>query len=1361
MKTITSMILFILAFTCLFSQVAVAPAEGTGTVDNPFQIATLENLYWIAASNDVVSNPAQATRWQSHYLQTANIDASATVNWFEGQGWSVIGNHWDASSTFRGSYNGQGFYIHGLYINRPGTTAVGLFGYTNSMFVQNVGIINANITGHNLVGALVGRNDYTSSIINCYSTGIVNGNDNIGGLAGWNRHSSSIQNSYSTASVSGASIIGGLVGYNTHSAIIENCYSRGSVTGNSSVGGLVGSNRWGTSTILNSYSTGFVTGNTLTGGFAGQDDGSSVGIQNSCYWDISTSGYSTSAGQEQGRITAEMAYPYDPETYSAWDFLSVWREDETFFNAGYPFFQWQSVSGLGTIEGTVSLNGGDGNISDVIIDVGYFTINPEPNGFYSFELHAGIYSISTSLFGYQTVTITGIEVEQYQTTTGIDFILGNIEIAVSPDQVQLNIEHGEIVSVPLTITNNGNGDLAFSVEIDQHRGWRFGQESFIPFHEIIEHEFDNLAPVGSSVEKGVIARELSRFDNPFPRVPGWNHLFPGNWGASATDGIGIVNPGTWFAGIILDLNDDSGGEITKVAYYDYDAAGGITAQIYSGDLYQPLVLLSESSLYQATGSNSYVVLDLINPVLIEENTLYWIVIKVLDLGSGFFPLGTVNPHIANGGKIVIGNPLTSPWSDLPTYGFQSSWIIGAFVEAEPWLFVNPISGTVPAGGDLVIDIEIDAGVVWTGTYTADVIITNDSPSGPVSVPIAITVMLNNPYIISNTASVDLRLGINQQHTEPISISNIGGTMMLYDVTTDAEWLNLSPNSGLIMPEENQTIELQFDTNELVFGDYTTTIVFNHNGTNELTIPVHLSVTPVSFIQVFPTYSEVLILPDTTRTEIMTISNTGDGDLEFSFSVVQNDSEETDYSIYTLNPSELTFSRSDMRPSNDLSPQIIPDLSETRDPVEIHYDTGYDSGVGTGGPANFICAIRFTPEELGDYYDLYGIFGIKYHIRSNQFSSVSIKVWEGGSFGNPNNEIYSHNVTSQVQIEQWSVHYPEYPIPLVAGNEYWIGYAINATTGYPASIDSGPAVVGKGEWIFFNNEWLQLSQIGMSYNWCIRGLLDYMVDPWVITTPRSGVVPPGESIDIEITYNSNEIQPDTTLTADLVINNNSLQGSLIVSATMHVVSIILEPPFDLVVDEATALFSWSEPLYDERITARQDKKPLRNSSNTKHNRLELSSYHVYLDGHFQGNTRNTEYQLDTETLTPGVTYTAGVRAVYVQGLSIMRSVQFTYHPLEIEDAILFPTTLMGNYPNPFNPSTTISYSISTQDHVMIEIFDVKGRKIGSLVDEIQPPGAYTVVWNGLDVRGQKAGSGVYFYRMRSGEYTKSRKMLLLK
>jgi hypothetical protein len=88
-------------------------------------------------------------------------------------------------------------------------------------------------------------------------------------------------------------------------------------------------------------------------------------------------------------------------------------------------------------------------------------------------------------------------------------------------------------------------------------------------------------------------------------------------------------------------------------------------------------------------------------------------------------------------------------------------------------------------------------------------------------------------------------------------------------------------------------------------------------------------------------------------------------------------------------------------------------------------------------------------------------------------------------------------------------------------------------------------------------------------------------------------------------------------------------------------------------------------------------------------------------------------------------------------------------------------LMANYPNPFNPSTTIRYELAARTKVELKVYDVSGAVVRTLVNEVKSAGAYSLAWNGRDDHGQPVSSGVYFYRMIAGDFSDVRKMTLLK
>ncbi|MGI6198854.1 MAG: FlgD immunoglobulin-like domain containing protein, partial [Candidatus Cloacimonadaceae bacterium] len=90
-----------------------------------------------------------------------------------------------------------------------------------------------------------------------------------------------------------------------------------------------------------------------------------------------------------------------------------------------------------------------------------------------------------------------------------------------------------------------------------------------------------------------------------------------------------------------------------------------------------------------------------------------------------------------------------------------------------------------------------------------------------------------------------------------------------------------------------------------------------------------------------------------------------------------------------------------------------------------------------------------------------------------------------------------------------------------------------------------------------------------------------------------------------------------------------------------------------------------------------------------------------------------------------------------------------------------TALKGNFPNPFNPTTNIAYSLKETAKVKIEIYNLKGQLVKTLVNDTLPKGEHRTTWNGQDQHGNSVSSGIYFYKMQVGDYTSTMKMMLMK
>ncbi|MBI1933309.1 MAG: hypothetical protein HYS24_12300 [Ignavibacteriales bacterium] len=314
------------------------PYPGDGTLENPFLISTLDHLKFLSQHR---------LEWVYNFNQTSDIDAAITQNWDSGQGFLPIGD--EANSWwFSGGYDGRGYSISNLHINRPTMDYVGLFRNLIGVVV-NLGIVNANIIGGNYTGSLVGAappNGITR-IEGCYSLNCeITGNRFVGGLIGYSGlyvEEIGYQNVYtlvnscfsSNCIVKGYSEVGGLIGKNRISAVY-NSYCMGSTSTvellangtETNAGGLIGYLDY-YSEIQNCYSTAQVNYPQLnilgkTGGLIGwKNTNTPYIITNGCFWDKQTSGQTTSAAEEVGKTTTEIK-TLSTFTSASWDFTNVW-----------------------------------------------------------------------------------------------------------------------------------------------------------------------------------------------------------------------------------------------------------------------------------------------------------------------------------------------------------------------------------------------------------------------------------------------------------------------------------------------------------------------------------------------------------------------------------------------------------------------------------------------------------------------------------------------------------------------------------------------------------------------------------------------------------------------------------------------------------------------------------------------------------------------------------------------------------------------------------------------------------------------------------------------------------------------------
>ncbi|MCK4652892.1 MAG: carboxypeptidase regulatory-like domain-containing protein [Candidatus Cloacimonetes bacterium] len=476
-----------------------------------------------------------------------------------------------------------------------------------------------------------------------------------------------------------------------------------------------------------------------------------------------------------------------------------------------------------------------------------------------------------------------------------------------------------------------------------------------------------------------------------------------------------------------------------------------------------------------------------------------------------------------------------------------------------------------------------------------------------------------------------------------------------------------------------------------YADYNPTNRFNNLDNDDYgnyLIPAYVQYSPpIPEIVVEPASFDVELPVEITFTTYMTISNPGTGQLDFDISTTARsgstrltrsgsrltgdgklDVDKTFSKERTCPPTggnfrKDSYSQFSVSPISEIPVSIAPPESKSlsREEVTIHYDGENYGAVGLTYGGTFEGAIRLTPEELAPYDGWQLISVLFFHYESGTHSG-QLKIYEAGTSSEPGQLITS---------EPYSVIGPVWlrtdlttPVIIDATQDLWTSVEITHNAGeYPIGYDAGPAVDGKGDWVY-DGSWSELQDHGLDYNLNIRAIVAPPECEWLSVIPISGTVPAGQSLDISVNFDTNELTPDSTYTTNILIYNNSANSPVEIPVTLHTLTVGVENP------------------------------------------------------------------------TPQV---PGVFA------------------------------LNQNYPNPFNPTTTISFSVAQNamsgsdgsQFVNLEIYNIKGQKVKTLIDDVLPPGNHSIVWDGKNDNNENVSSGIYFYRITASDFKDTKKCVMLK
>ena len=485
----------------------------------------------------------------------------------------------------------------------------------------------------------------------------------------------------------------------------------------------------------------------------------------------------------------------------------------------------------------------------------------------------------------------------------------------------------------------------------------------------------------------------------------------------------------------------------------------------------------------------------------------------------------------------------------------------------------------------------------------------------------------------------------------------------------------------------------------------------------------------------------------------------------------------------------------------------------------HTDGSFGGGIGYNAAADFSVAARFTPDVLFDYdgMSLTKIQFIPYANSGVLDATYTPQVWVAQPGQTPQ-LVYTHSIISPGDLvaNEYNIIDLNEPIVIDWTAELWIGYNTVAPGGYPAGNDLGP-YVNDGLWIYgTDGNWANLFDYGFDSNWAIQGyleesggqLMSSMPGVDQSTRPKKVLSLEGEvkrsPIQLPALTESNssrallnyrvyrdgnligEPAVDQTTFDDLGVDwgehgyyvtamyDNSEECGESEPSNSVTVNLFNNPPlgfslvnpqngFGVTVTPANVnqplAFIWTPAadidgdVVSYTLSAMSDDEVFYYDSTSIETGLFVS-YSNLVDGAAEEGVSNIVYYWNVGAHDGSDTTMSndGPRLLTLD-VSGLLSVEESNTPNVF--------ALHNNYPNPFNPVTNITYDIPEVTDVVLEIFNMSGQKVRTLINSQQEPGRYKIVWNATNDLGAQLASGMYIYRIKAGDFVSIKKLILMK
>ena len=963
------------------------------------------------------------------------------------------------------------------------------------------------------------------------------------------------------------------------------------------------------------------------------------------------------------------------------------------------------------------------------------------------------------------------------------------QISVDPESYLVSLLEGEQTTRNLTITNDGDAELAYEI-------WLQNPDPA---------SSDPLIAVSTSPYTDENLQLESTLD-----LLGFDYVYVGSVAEAQTAGADVLMGrfgGTVFDSEALESWVLSGhgylqlGDWCSWLAIDSEATGG---QLVTVDIIDPGCPLAVDlpSSWEATGFWHYQ----------GSQRLGWL----NDDGHDNVADGTVNgetraravtlKRCGNGYVAFIGFNVygeAAPEESVQLFANALDWVTtGAW---SSWLSYDPVDGTVPVGEERVVELLFDAMELGGGVYELDVMVSSNDPANSLVLIPATLQVTGVPVITCTPGSLDFgSCLVDSTVTMELDIANEGTDLLtVTDILVTAPWLGGEAPFSL-MPGEHQILEILFAPVDPADYIGTLTLLSNDPEQPDCIIPLAgiAGIPPIVTVSTTEVHKE--LYRDSYGEELLTVDNTGGADLEVTMLLrglaPSYDAGPSGDELHELINSQQPVAHSQpaawMRTpavSSDLPPAdgrnitiavnesdfMAENMQLEATLMEMGYTPFYISSVEEAADAGALAILgRFGGCDL-DQDDLTEWIESGHgYIQIGDWVNWYPDTWTvlNGASVEIDLQDSTHPITSGLPTTWTGSGYWEYS----RGN--FIGWVIsdafhdiadgtaNATT-YERVVSADQIGDGFSVYLGINvygeNACAESKQLlENALQWVVSG----DVVTWVRPQPNAMAVQGGESADVTLEFDSHGLSMGvyyaimTMLTNDPVTPEVEVLISLTVQADEE-----CQPCYEIIeITCGEAVTGYTDQFCNVSAWQQYECWPEDQEG------PELV-YHFTLD---QYSVINANWSADGEVqlflladCDPQACIAAGEGGVLyydcllpgdyylVLDSALPGGVSFDL-TMECAPCLteVVPTeyALEANYPNPFNPSTTISFSLAEPGIVYLTVYNVQGQEVATLVEQHLSAGSHQVQFNGSSLP-----SGLYFYNLRAGEFTAIRKMVLVK